>query len=53
LWVSHPRFLRVLEQGVRFGADLRATFSYGTSHRESDTHIVWRRICRHNVYREP
>jgi hypothetical protein len=38
---------------LRFGADLRATFSYGTPHHESDTHIVWRRIGRHNVYREP
>jgi hypothetical protein len=38
---------------LSFGADLRATFSYGTPRRESDAHIVWRRAGRHGVYRKP
>ncbi len=38
---------------LSFGPDLRATFSYGTPRQEGDAHIVWRRVGRHSVYREP
>jgi len=38
---------------MSFGDDLRATFSYGQPRKPGDTHIRWRRIGHHDVYREP
>jgi len=37
---------------ISSGGDLRATFSYG-SQREGAAHIIWRRIGRHSIHREP
>jgi len=37
---------------ISFGADLRATFSYGDE-LTGDAHIIWRRVGSHRVYREP
>lgn len=36
---------------LSFGNDLRATFTYGAH--GDDAHIIWRRIGRHSIYREP
>jgi hypothetical protein len=38
---------------VSFGSDLRATFAYGEAKREGEPHIIWRRIGRHRIYRQP
>lgn len=55
-----PPELRVKRvQGARgvwemtFAADGRATFAYGPAKRESEAHVVWRRIGTHDVLREP
>ncbi len=34
---------------MTWAGDGRATFSYGTSVREGETHIVWRRIGSHDI----
>jgi hypothetical protein len=31
----------------------RATFTYGAPKRPGDTHVVWRRIGTHDIFREP
>ncbi len=31
----------------------RATFSYGVSPHPGDTHIIWRRIGTHAIFRQP
>jgi hypothetical protein len=33
--------------------DGRATFSYGAEVRARHTHVVWRRVGRHNIFRDP
>lgn len=37
----------------RYSASGRARFSYGTTARGSDAHVIWRRIGGHEIYREP
>ena len=31
----------------------RATFQYGVPEREGESHIVWRRIGTHDIFRQP
>jgi mRNA-degrading endonuclease YafQ of YafQ-DinJ toxin-antitoxin module len=31
----------------------RATFTYGEAMQSGDTHIIWRRIGTHGIFREP
>lgn len=38
---------------LSFGADARATFQYGEPIRSGESHIVWRRIGGHTIYRRP
>jgi len=33
--------------------DGRATFEYGSPVREAETHIIWRRIGTHEIFRRP
>jgi len=33
--------------------DGRATFEYGSAVRESETHVVWRRIGTHDIFTRP
>lgn len=51
------RFLRVCHVArlwsMSFGSDLRATVTYGERKRAGEPHIIWRRIGRHHIYRQP
>ncbi len=38
---------------MTWAPDGRATFSYGRSRREGESHVIWRRIGTHDVFREP
>jgi hypothetical protein len=38
---------------LRYSARGRATFSYGSTARGADAHVIWRRIGGHEIYREP
>ena len=33
--------------------DGRATFEYGSEHRKGESHVVWRRIGRHEIFGAP
>ena len=34
---------------MTWAADGRATFSYGTSIRDGDPHVIWRRVGKHRI----
>ncbi|HEV2237757.1 MAG TPA: hypothetical protein VGR57_13950 [Ktedonobacterales bacterium] len=38
---------------MTWAPDGRATFSYGTSPRVGDVHIIWRRIGGHEIFQYP
>ena len=38
---------------MTWAADGRATFEYGSEIRPSETHIIWRRVGTHDVFRTP
>jgi len=38
---------------MTWAPDGRATFSYGSSLREGEPHIIWRRIGTHSVFARP
>jgi hypothetical protein len=38
---------------MTWAPDGRATFTYGAEVRPGDPHIIWRRIGRHDIFREP
>jgi hypothetical protein len=38
---------------MTWAPDGRATFQYGSSQRPGETHIIWRRIGSHAVFRNP
>ncbi|MGI8553659.1 MAG: hypothetical protein ACR2PL_23160 [Dehalococcoidia bacterium] len=38
---------------MTWAPDGRATFHYGVEARHGDPHIVWRRIGKHDTFREP
>ena len=38
---------------MTWAGDGRATFHYGSEKRPGETHIVWRRIGRHNILGDP
>lgn len=35
------------------GEDGRATFEYGEEQVEGETHVIWRRVGRHEIYKHP
>lgn len=38
---------------MTWAPDGRATFSYGSSQRPGEPHVIWRRIGTHEVFRDP
>lgn len=38
---------------MTWAADGRATFDYGAAQTSGESHIRWRRIGTHNIFREP
>lgn len=38
---------------MTWAPDGRATFAYGKAVREGETHIIWRRVGTHDIFREP
>lgn len=38
---------------MTWAPDGRATFTYGAEVRAGDPHIIWRRIGKHDIFREP
>jgi hypothetical protein len=38
---------------MTWAGDGRATFEYGSTVREGETHIVWRRIGTHDIFTRP
>jgi hypothetical protein len=38
---------------MSWAPDGRATFEYGQEQRPGESHIVWRRIGTHNIFRQP
>ena len=38
---------------MTWAADGRATFEYGSEIRPGETHIIWRRVGTHDVFRTP
>jgi len=38
---------------MTWASDGRATFQYGVSPHPGDTHIIWRRIGTHAIFRQP
>jgi hypothetical protein len=38
---------------MTWAPDGRATFQYGTSPNAGDTHIIWRRVGSHEIFKQP
>ena len=45
---GHPRVWE-----MTWAPDGRATFEYGEEVRPGETHVIWRRIGTHSVFRRP
>ena len=55
-----PRSLRIKRvQGTKdvgemsWSGDGRATFRYGSEHKEGETHVVWLRVGGHEIFSRP
>ena len=38
---------------ITWGPDRRATFEYGAQVRPGHSHIIWRRVGTHDIFRDP